>query len=315
MMDPRHGEGETLPTNAADQSLEDSTRNDEDAQNNAPNGTSATDELAPSKATSKSSSTRNSTPATTSIDVSNSAQFPNDASSTVDAMQESRDEADDPADPALASSKDSEENSAAPSQYGTRSRNRTGRSRPNYAEDTEMDFEMTAASNNGTTAIPPLQDAAAVDSAQSSGASGKKGSAPAQGNASWGNSGPNPKDNSPNPNIPGAPAVAVTKEPSAAQPPLKRRKNAANANGNQQSASAPSQTGPKRGSQVMVAASSARETNMLLFENTGAILKDGHMEADDGQTVCINGKFALVFPAAEGHYVAPATSCGFFYGF
>jgi hypothetical protein len=315
MMDPRHGEGEAPATNAADQSHEDSTRNEEDAQIHAPNGISATHELAPSKATSKSSSTRNSTPATASVDISNSTQIPNDASSTLDAMQESRDEADGPPDSALASSKNSEENSTAPSQYGTRSRNRTGRSRPNYAEDTEMDFEMAAASNNGTTSVPPLQGAVAADSAQSLGVSGKKGSGSAQGNASWGNSGPNPKDNSPNPNISGASAVAVAKEPNTAQPPVKRRKNAANANGNQQSASAPSQTGAKRGSQVMIAASSARESNMLLFENTGAMLKNGHMEADDGQTVSINGKFEFVFPAADGHHVAPATSCGFFYGF
>jgi hypothetical protein len=30
---------------------------------------------------------------------------------------------------------------------------------------------------------------------------------------------------------------------------------------------------------------------MLTFENTGAVLKNGRMEADDGQTVSINGKF------------------------
>jgi hypothetical protein len=289
MMDPRHGEGEALSTNAANQFLEDSTRNQDDAQSSAPNGTNATDELAPSKATSKSSSPGNSTPATTSMDMSNSAQLSNDASSTLDAVQDSRDGAEGTPNPAQSSSKDSEENGAAP--YGTRSRNRPGRSRPNYAEDTEMDFEMAAASNNGNTSDPVSRDSVAAESGQSSGVSAKKGSGPAQGNASWGNSGPNPKDNSPNSNTSGTSAVTVANQPSTAQPPVKRRKNAANANANQQSAPVPSQTGAKRGNQVMVAANSARESNMLTFENTGAMLKNGHMEADDGQTVSINGKF------------------------
>ena len=290
MMDPRNGEGEASSTIAADQSLVDSTRNQDDAQNNALNGSSAADGPAPSKSTSKASSTRNSTPAATSSDIRNSAQVSNDASSTLDVMQDARDTANASPNPAQSSSKDSEENGAAP--YGTRSRNRPGRSRPNYAEDTEMDFEMTAASTNGNASEPPSRDSAAAESAQSSGVSGKKVSGSAQGNASWGNSGPNPKDNPANPNISGAPSVTPANPPSTAQPTTtKRRKNAAATNGNHQTAPAPSQSGAKRGNQIMVAANSARETNMLTFENTGAMLKNGHMEADDGQTVSINGKF------------------------
>ena len=289
MMDPRNGEGEASSTNAADQPFADSTRNQDDAQSSAPNGSNAPEELAPSKATSKASSTRNSTPATTSMDIRNSAQIPNDASSTLDAMQESRDTPNVSPNPAQSSSKDSDENGAAP--YGTRSRNRPGRSRPNYAEDTEMDFEMTAASTNGNQSDPPSRDSVAAESAQPSGVSGKKGSGPAQGNASWGNSGPNPKDNPANPNISGASSVTATNPSSTAQPTTKRRKNAAATNGTHQTSTAPSQPGAKRGNQVVAAANSARETNMLTFENTGAMLKNGRMEADDGQTVSINGKF------------------------
>jgi len=41
----------------------------------------------------------------------------------------------------------------------------------------------------------------------------------------------------------------------------------------------------------MVATPNAtRETNMMTFENTSALLKDGHLQADDGQTVNIDGK-------------------------
>jgi hypothetical protein len=290
MMDnPRNGEGDEA--HSADPSFADSTRNQDDAQQSATNGINVAEEVAPSKPTSKASSTRNSTPAATSMEVRGAAQSPNDASAALDAMQESRDASDGTPNPAQSSSKDSEENGAAP--YGTRSRNRPGRSRPNYAEDTEMDFEMTAAPTNGHVADPPSQTSVAAESGQPGGVGGKKGAVPAPVNASWGNSGSNSKDDNPaNPNIPGASAAPPPANPPvAAQPPVKRRKNAAPTNGNHQAAAAPSQSGAKRGNHVMVAASSARESNMLTFENTGAILKDGRMKADDGQTVSINGKF------------------------
>jgi hypothetical protein len=292
MMDPRNGEGEAQSTNAADQSPTDSTRNQGDTQNSAVNGTSTADQSAPSKANSKASSTRNSTPASASMDIRSSAQDSNDASASGDALHESRDASNATANPAQSSSKDFEENGVAPV-YGTRSRNRPGRSRPNYAEDTEMDFEMTAAPANGNTPDPSSRNSVAAENGQSSGVGGKKGSGPAQGNALWGNSGSISKENPANPNISGAPAVAAppATHPSPAQPPVKRRKNAATTNGTQSNTAAPSQAAAKRGNHVMVAANSARESNMLTFENTGAVLKNGRMEADDGQTVSINGKF------------------------
>jgi hypothetical protein len=290
MTDSRNGEGEALSTTAADQSPADSTRNQDNAQNSAPNGISTANENAPSRSASKASSTRNSTPASTSMDMRPAAHFSDGASANSDALQEARDASNATPNPAQASSKDSDENGAVP--YGTRSRNRPGRSRPNYAEDTEMDFEMTAASANGNTSDPPSRNSVAAEGGPPSGVGGKKGSGPAPGNASWGNATPNSKDNPANPNISGAPAVAAAaSQPSPAQPPVKRRKNAATTNGNHASAAAPSQAGAKRGNHVMGAANSARESNMLTFENTGALLKDGHMEADDGQTVSINGKF------------------------
>jgi hypothetical protein len=294
MMDPRNGEGEAQSTNAADQSPTDSMRDEGDTQNSAANGiTTTADVTAQFKSTSKASSTRNSTPASTSMEMRNSAQPSNDASASGDALNESRDASNATVNPAQSSSKDFDENGAAP--YGTRSRNRPGRSRPNYAEDTEMDFEMTAAPANGNTSDPPSRNSVAAENGQLSGVGGKKGSGSAQGNASWGNSGSISKESPANPSISGAPAVAApaANQPSSAQPPVKRRKNAATTNGTQSTAAAaaPSQAGAKRGNHVMVAANSARESNMLTFENTRAVLKDGRMEADDGQTVSINGKF------------------------
>ena len=157
-----------------------------------------------------------------------------------------------------------------------------------------MDFEMGAAPTNGNMSDPPSRNSAVPDSNHSSSVSGKKGSASAQGNASWGNS--NTKDNATNSNISGTSATVPPTQSSTPQPqpPTKRRKNAAaNAtNGSHASAAAPSQAGAKRGNHAMpmVAANSARESNMMTFERTGAYLKDGHLEADDGQTVSVNGK-------------------------
>jgi hypothetical protein len=288
-MDTRHGGHEASSTNDANQPLADLRRTQDSAQNSAPNEPSAVEDHAPSKATSKTSSTRNSTPAATSRDFRQSSQASHDAAADREAMQDAQDTASSSSNQAPLS-KESEENGAAP--YGTRSRNRPGRSRPNYAEDTEMDFETTAAPANGNISDPPSRDSVATESGQSSGVGGKKGPGPASGNVSWGNAGPNPKDNPATPNIPGASAsTAATNQASTAQPATKRRKNAAATNGTHASAPAPSQAGTKRGSQVLPAASSARESNMMTFERTGAMLKNGHMEADDGQIVSINGKF------------------------
>lgn len=287
MDNPRNGEGDEA--HSADQSFADSTRNPDDAQQSATNGIHAAEEVAPSKPSSKASSTRNSTPAATSMDARGAAQNSNDAPANLEALQESRDASDATPNPAQSSSKDSEENGAAP--YGTRSRNRLGRSRPNYAEDIEMDFEMTAVPTNGNVSDPPSRGSVAGENGQPGGVGGKKGPVPAPANAPWGNSGSNSRDSPANANIAGASAAATANPPSAVQPPVKRRKNTSATNGNHQSAAAPSQAGAKRGNHVMVAASSARESNMLTFENTGAMLKDGRMEADDGQTVSINGKF------------------------
>lgn len=313
MMDARNGGGEASSMDAADQSHVDSTRTQDDAQTNAPSKPSSAGSAAPSKATSKNGSTRNSSPATTAQDKTQSAQTANDAPSGQDAVPDSRDASNAAsANPAHSSSKDSDENGAAP--YGTRSRNRPGRSRPtiNYAEDTEMDFEMAAAPTNGNLSDPPSRNSEAAENGQSPGLSAKKGSGPAQSNASWGSSGSNAKDHPANPNLAGTSGSTSANQANASQPTAKRRKNAAAANGNHASTAAPSQTSAKRGSQLAAAAHSARETNMMTFENTRAILKNGVLEADDGQTVAVNGKLLICFfLAAHCHSVAPATSCGF----
>jgi hypothetical protein len=296
MADTKNGEGEAPSSTAGDQSNAASPRNEDDAQSNQQQQPNAASETAPSKSTSKASSTRNSTPAA-SLEVRQPAQDSKDASSAMDDVQPSPEAVNGASNQSKASSKEPDQNGEVPSSYGTRSRGRPGRSRPNYAEDTEMDFEVGAASTNGNVSDPPSRNSVAPENGHASSVSGKKGSASVQGNASWGNSGSNTKENAPNPNISGPPVTATTTQSSTPQPQpaTKRRKNAAanGANGSHASAAAPSQTGAKRGSHAsaMVAANSARESNMMTFENTGAFLVDGHLEADDGQIVSVNGKF------------------------
>jgi hypothetical protein len=296
MVDAKNGGGEAPSSTARDQSHAESPRHEDDAQSSQQHPISSAPYVAPSKPTSKASSTRNSTPAA-SLQVRPPPQDSNNASSVMEDVQSSPDMTSLASNQRKSSSKEPEQNGEAPSSYGTRSRGRPGRSRPNYAEDTEMDFEMGAAPTNGNVSDPSSRNSIAPESGHSSSVSGKKGSASAQGNASWGNSGSNTKDNATNLNISGTSATAPPTQSSTPQPqpPTKRRKNAAATatNGSHASTAAPSQAVAKRGNHAMpmVAANSARESNMMTFENTGAMLKNGHLEADDGQTVSVNGKF------------------------
>jgi len=301
MADTKNGGGEAPSSTAGDQSNAPSPRNQDDAQTNQQHQPGAASEVAPSGSTSKASSTRNSTPAA-SFEAPQPAPDSNDASSAMDGVQNTSETASLPSSKAKSSSKEPELNGEAPSSYGTRSRGRPGRSRPNYAEDTEMDFEVGAAPTNGNVSDPPSRNSLAPDSGLSSSVSGKKGSGSAQGNASWGNSGTNTKDNAANANVPGPSATAASTQASSTpqpQPTTKRRKNAAAtaANGSHASTAAPSQPAPKRASQAsaVVAANSARETNMMTFENSGAFLRNGHLEADDGQIISVNGKSSICF--------------------
>ncbi|EUC36645.1 hypothetical protein COCCADRAFT_2301 [Bipolaris zeicola 26-R-13] len=310
MADAKTDGGEAPSSTTGGLSNASSPRNEEDAPNNLQPPPGAASEAALSKSTSRPSSTRNSTPAA-SLDVRQPAPDADDASSAMDDVQPSLEATNGASGKTKPLSKEPEQNGeAAASSYGTRSRGRPGRSRPNYAEDAEMDFEVPAASANGNVSDPPSRSSVAPDSGHASSVSGKKGSGPAQGNGSWGNSGSNTKDSAANPTAPSTSATAASTQSSTLQPqpPTKRRKNAAAsaANGSHASATAPSQAGAKRGSQAgtMVAASSARESNMMTFENTAAILKNGRLEADDGQTVSVSDQVYLVCePPGEPYYL------------
>lgn len=315
-MDTRNGgDGEALTSPAVTQPRADPTRGESDTKESPSNHMSAADDTSLSRGTSRASSTRNSTPAAASSMIRQSAQEPQDSPSVAEPVQPTQETAKVASGSERSPSKE-DEIVAAP--YGTRSRNRPGRSRPNYAEDAEMDFELTAAPTNGTTSDLPSRNSVAAENGQSSTGSGKKSTGAGQGNVSWGNSGTNPKDNAAIVNTPGTPATTATPPTKTAQqPPTKRRKNAATnaTNGSLAKTATPSQAGAKRGNgnHATIVAPSARESNMLTFENTGAILTDGRLIADDGQTVSVNGKFTSPFSAAVCHHAGPAKSHGRFF--
>lgn len=297
-MDAQMEDGNVQASKAESPASADSLHTKSDAPNGEMNDINATEGAVPSKATSKASSTRNSTPVVPTSENQPAPQGSNDATAAMDVDQQHQESKNNDSDSAQPSRKDSEDAAAAP--YGTRSRNRPGRSRINYAEDTEMDFEMAApASTNGNASDPSSRSSVAAENGQPPVVGGKKGAGAGPNSAPWGNSGPNAKDNQANLSVPGSSATTPAAQASStAQLTTKRRKHAAKdaTNGVQAVAAAPSQPA-KRGAQGQVQAPAAaatpntRESNMMTFEFSGAMLKDGRLPADDGQSVSVNGKF------------------------
>lgn len=175
--------------------------------------------------------------------------------------------------------------------YGTRSRNRTGASRPNYAEDKELDaeFEIPATKENSSRKGRPI-DTSASDTARSTNPNRK---APVPGDDQITNAPNHQKDPIPgtstfsaNPTVTTAPATNS-----------KKRKAAAH---QMQQASSPStfpvQTVTRRASMVAQVASGFRETNMLTFENCAGRLKGKKLIADDGTILEVNGMYISELP-------------------
>jgi hypothetical protein len=279
----RNGGAEAASVTPVKDTDMESARRDGYAQSTIVKSSNGSEDMLPSKTNSKASSRRNSTQAVTSPDLRQSAQASNGTPAATEQPLQSQ--------PMLAATSASSHEEPTIAPYGTRSRNRPGRSRINYAEDVEMDFEMAPAAANANTSEAQTRGSVATDSGQLPGVAGKKGSGAGQAQASWGNTAPTPKDNPPNVNIPGTSSFAANPSDSTAPAP-KRRKNAANhaAHGNHANAAAPSQGGARRAHSAVVAANSTRESTIMTFEKTGAILQNGQLEADDGRTVAINGE-------------------------
>jgi hypothetical protein len=179
--------------------------------------------------------------------------------------------------------KDAASSIAAP--YGTRSRNRPAGSRPNYAEDVEMDFEMAPTS-------PKLASARHADPVSRSSDSpvlketGQNTGKKSMGNANPGWAAVNASDSTSQ--IPGTSTFAAGPNGNTAGTVSKRRKAQATqpmSNGTHSSVATAPQTAHRRPHY-------SRETNMMTFERSQALLnKHGYLEADDGAVLKPNGKF------------------------
>ncbi|KAI1322220.1 hypothetical protein F5Y16DRAFT_51572 [Xylariaceae sp. FL0255] len=207
----------------------------------------------------------------------------------------------------------SKDTMAGPSPYGTRSRKNRGQNRPNYAEDKDLDVEMEDAiperkeeelkkaprqANAATNGTSDAHKNTTTSSRRAAAADDSKAAAsqiPA-------------KDTQPT-----ASATAnVTSTPTTSGPSKKRKaaaqSTANNTNGHVGAAApiATAATGTRRSSAQAASRAGVgyKETNMLSFEQHGAIPKDGKMTADDGTVLQANDHVYLVCePPGEPYYL------------
>ena len=179
------------------------------------------------------------------------------------------------------------------SPYGTRSRNRNGKMRPNYAEDRELDMDYDSntgkksqAPSGGASSNPvqsgEINQFSTVNTRRSSltGSGAAPGKTAATVSAS--------KDY-----IPGMSSFSLNPDVnSAPQPPSKKRK----APGSSSTTASPyldmtqnTAYPPPRRTASTASAAKFRETNMLTFENCQGYLKNEKLKADDGTVLGLNG--------------------------
>ena len=187
---------------------------------------------------------------------------------------------------------------SGPSPYGTRSRNRNGNTRPNYAEDREldMDYDLSTGKKSQASSGPTSSNTSHVGETNqvptvSTRRSSITGSVAGLGKTSASN--PMPKDY-----IPGMSSFSLNPEVNPApQPPSKKRK----APGGGSTTSIPSLENaqitayaPPRRTVSTAAIAKTRETNMLSFETCQGYLKNGKLKADDGTLLGLNGMCASI---------------------
>jgi hypothetical protein len=173
------------------------------------------------------------------------------------------------------------------SSYGTRSRNRRGGDRPNYAEDVEMDFEMANQPN-----IPPRDpDLSSLEDEPPSPLplNSPQSPAPSKRVASTSNGWNALNKETSIPSTSAFPTVSTVPVPS------RKRKAAAIASQNiasgNSSAPTTTQTSSKKGGISALPTPPSRETNMVTFENCNTTLnRDGHLVSDEGKVFAPNGK-------------------------
>lgn len=181
---------------------------------------------------------------------------------------------------------------AGPSPYGTRSRNKAGNARPNYAEDREMDVDYDCAAakkSQASGAAVPSGQAQGGESDKSTGVSTRRSSNTAPGcTTSKAGQASNVKDVPP-----GTSTVSTNAEANASPLPAtsKKRKTPGGTSAASQNAGPVGSHGGSRRGPTAVSSARSRETNMLTFEDSQGYLKDGKLKADDGTILGIDGEW------------------------
>ena len=180
------------------------------------------------------------------------------------------------------------------SPYGTRSRNRTGNSRINYAEDreVEMEYEWSSTRKLHTGSGPSMPNSAqSADGDKPSVANTRRSSTTAPIVLPTNNKAPPAsvqKDH-----LPGMSSFSVNPEPStAASAPSRKRKAPGNGPATSHTSSAITQTPApsiSRRTASVPNPKATRETNLMTFENCQGYLKNGKLKADDGTLLAVNG--------------------------
>lgn len=185
------------------------------------------------------------------------------------------------------SPKDAAADLAAP--YGTRSRNRNGSSRPNYAEDKDIDsdvYDYYHDKKEGDVKKPPRIAGAAGSSDTARGEPSLRKLTADEHRTGSARNGLKEQDSS---SVNGSSSQAM---PAAAPTQASRKRKAA---GQQQNGSSTAST-KKVGNAAQQPGLSWPETNMLTFENCNSRPKNGQMVADDGTVLGANGNETLSDP-------------------
>lgn len=181
------------------------------------------------------------------------------------------------------------------SPYGTRSRNRAGASRPNYAEDREMELEFevqpAAKEEEARRAVRATETPASnVPTTTPAVAAARR--APSTSSMAENTL---PPTNTPKDQIPGTSTFSANPATSVSSQPSKKRKaqpapSTAITSQTTPGPSTSSQTAMNKvanSSQVMAG---IRESFMLSFDTCGGRLADGKLVADDGTVLGLNGE-------------------------
>ena len=167
--------------------------------------------------------------------------------------------------------------SVGPSPYGTRSRNRSGNARPNYAEDrdTDADFELSSSRRAHGSASAAQSTRAAAEAERAAAQATRKAGLPLV---------------PPREHIPGISSFTVAEGGSASRSKKRKSPGASTTvtTSNSSPAAAPAAMSTRKSSQL-IPASSAASTNLVTFENTNACLVNGCLVADDKSKFAPNG--------------------------